>query len=65
MRPTSKVPSDVYITRQGATQSSVKAFNFLRISVFDCPVQDSGRQLEEMQAWSLVSFLGEDDIETF
>ena len=32
------------ITRQGATQSSVKAFDLLRIGVFDCPVQDNWRQ---------------------
>ena len=65
VRPTSKVPSEGDITRQGATQSSVKAFDLLRICVFDCPVQDSWRQLDEMQAWSLVSCLGEDGIETF
>ena len=46
-------------------QSFVKVFDLLRIGVFDCPVQDSWRQLDEMQAWSLVLFLGEDGIETF
>ena len=63
--PTSKVPSEGDITRQGVMQSSVKAFDLLRIGVFDCPVHDSWRQLDEMQAWSLVSFLGDDGIETF
>ena len=62
VRQTSKVPSEVDITRQVKSQSSVKAFNLLRIAVFDCPVQDSGRQLDEMQAWSLVSFSEEDGI---
>ena len=59
----SKVPSEGDIMRQGVIQSSVKVFDLLRIGVFDCPVQDSWRQLDEMQAWSLVSFLGEDGIE--
>ena len=65
VRPTSKVPSEGDITRQGVMQSSVKAFDLLRIGVFDCPVPDGCRQLDEMQTWSLVSFFGEDGIETF
>ena len=65
VRPTSKIHSEGDITRQGVMQSFVKVFDLLRISVFDCPVQDSWRQLDEIQAWGLVSFLGEDGIETF
>ena len=65
VRPTSKVPSEGDITRQGATQTSVKAFDLLGIGVFDRPVQDSWDNLLEMQAWSLVSFSDEDGIEKF
>ena len=44
MCPTSKVPSEGDITRQGMMQSSVIAFDLLGISVFDRPVQDSWGQ---------------------
>mgnify|MGYP003688205169 CR=1 FL=1 len=64
MRPTSKVPSEGDITRQGATQSSVKALDLLGMGVFDHP-RTAGDNLLEMQAWSLVSFSEEDGIEKF
>ena len=54
VRPTSKVPSEGDTTRQGVMQSSVKAFNLLRIGVLIVLSRTTGDNLMRYKhgAWS-------------